>query len=67
MQPCREALQLVEAPKSDPLEGGEELKGLLLLLCEALHLIVIPKVQSGSEEESKGQMGAARRPAMSFE
>jgi len=28
MQPCREALQFVEAPKSDPLEGGEELKYL---------------------------------------
>jgi hypothetical protein len=60
MQPCREALRLVEAPKSDPLEGGEELKGLLLLLCEVLHLFVLPKVQFGERGREQGPDGRSK-------
>ena len=60
MQPCREALQLVEAPKSDPLEGGEELKCLLLLLCEALHLFVHRKVQFGERGREQGPDGRSK-------
>jgi hypothetical protein len=40
MQPSREALQLAANPKLEFLEGGEKLKGIFLLLCEALHLFV---------------------------
>jgi hypothetical protein len=45
LQPYREVPQLVALPKSDLLERGEELKNLLLLFCEAVHLLVLPKVQ----------------------
>ena len=45
MQPCREALKLVEIPKLEFLEGHEEVKGILLLLGEALNLI-----RDGGEE-----------------
>jgi len=60
VQPCREALQLVAPPKLDPLERGEELKGLLLLLCEALHLIVLRKVQLGERGREQGPDGRSK-------
>ena len=58
MQPCGEALQLVAVPKFDPLEGGEEQKGLLLLLCEALHRIV--EVQFGERGREQGPDGRSK-------
>ncbi|CAL5014767.1 unnamed protein product [Urochloa decumbens] len=60
MQPRREALQLVARPKSDPLEGGEELKGLLLPLREALHLFVPPKAQFGERGREQGTDGPGK-------
>ena len=60
MQPCREALQLVAFRKLDPLEGGEELKGLLLLLSESIHLFVPAKVQFGERERRKGTAGRSK-------
>jgi hypothetical protein len=40
-------LQLIPTPKCEVLEGGEELKGLLLLLSQALHLVAEPEIQFG--------------------
>ena len=56
MKPCREALQLVVGPKRDLLDRGEKLKGLLLLLCEALHLFV-PKSQLSERGREQGTDG----------
>jgi hypothetical protein len=47
VQSCREALQLIPQQKIEFLQGGEELKGLLLLLCQALHLAADAEIQFG--------------------
>ena len=60
MQPCREALQLVAQAKYGPLKGGEALQGLLLLLCEALHLFVLPKVQFVERGREQGPDGRSK-------
>jgi hypothetical protein len=60
MKPCREALQLVAEPKSDFLERGEKLKGVLLLLCKALHLFVPLKSQFGERGREQGTDGRSK-------
>jgi len=53
VQCCRETLKLVEFPKLEFLEGGEEEKGVLLLLGESLHLFSVGPI--------KLQVGEGRR------
>jgi hypothetical protein len=45
VQHCREVLKLVAGKKLKVLEGGEKLEGVLLILAEALHVLVLMKVQ----------------------
>jgi hypothetical protein len=50
-------LKLVAGKKLEVLEGGEKLKGVLLILAEALHVLVLTKVQvseGGRQETADG-------------
>jgi len=60
MKPSREALQLVREPKCDLLERSEEPKGVLLLLCEAIHLFIPTKSQIGERGREKGTDGRGK-------
>jgi hypothetical protein len=62
VQPCREVLKPVAMRKHEFLEGGEEVKGVLLLLAEALHLFDLRKEQLGEGGREEAADGHSKEP-----